>query len=96
VLPTGIMLRRHTEMTKLKLFNYWVQNLETKINTHKIERLREVIEEAQSKLILITYDAFLFDYSIQDGKDFLVKVKEILEEGGFKVKHKHAKNYFFN
>jgi hypothetical protein len=96
VLPTGIMLRRDTEMTKLKLFNYWVQNLETKVNTHKIERLREVIGEAQSKLILITYDAFLFDYSIQDGKDFLVKVKEILEEGGFKVKHKHAKDYFFN
>jgi hypothetical protein len=83
-------------MNKLKLFNYWVQNLETKNNTSKIERLQEVIGEAHSKLILITYDAFLFDYSIQDGKEFLIKVKDILQEGEFKVKHKHAKDYFFN
>jgi hypothetical protein len=96
ILPTGTLLRRNSEMNKLKLFNYWVQNLETKNNTNKIERLREVIGEAHSKLILITYDAFLFDYSIQDGKEFLIKVKDILQEGGFKVKHKHAKDYFFN
>ena len=96
ILPTGILLRRNSEMNRLKLFNYWVQNLETKNNTQKIEKLKEYIEGKHSKLVLITYDAFLFDYSVQDDKEFLIKVKSILEEDGFKVKHKYAKTYFFN
>lgn len=95
ILPTGTLLRRDSEMTKLKLFNYWVQNLETKNNVGKIERLREYVSGKRSNLILITYDAFLFDYSVQDGKEFLIRVKSILEDGGFKVKHRHAKDYFF-
>jgi len=95
-LPTGTMLKRDPEMNKLKLFNYWVQNLETKINTEKIERLREYMVDCKSKLVLITYDSFLFDYCVEDGKDFLIKIKEILQEGGFKVKHKHSKDYFFD
>jgi hypothetical protein len=94
-LPTGRLLRRSQEVNKLKLFNYWIQNLETRNNTEKIEKLREYMTDCKSRLILITYDAFLFDYSIQDGKEFLVQIKAILEEGGYKVKHKHAKDYFF-
>lgn len=96
ILPTGTRLRRNSEMTKLKLFNYWVQNLETKNNVDKIEKIKELVQDKLSKLILITYDAFLFDYNIKDGKEFLIRVKTILEEGGYKVKHKHAKSYFFN
>ena len=96
ILPTGTMLRKNPEMNKLKLFNYWVQNLETKNNVQKIERLREYMSGKTSQLVLITYDAFLFDYSIQDGKEFLIRIKQILEEDGFRVKHKHSKNYFFD
>lgn len=94
-LPTGRLLRRSQDINKLKLFNYWIQNLETKNNTEKIEKLREYTKDCKSRLILITYDSFLFDFNLQDGKEFLVKVKSILEEGGHKVKHKHAKDYFF-
>jgi hypothetical protein len=95
-LPTGIMLKRDSEITALKLFNYWIQNLETRVNSYKIEKLREMMQNYKSKLVLITYDSFLFDYSIEDGKEFLIKVKQILEEGEFKVKHRHSKTYFFN
>jgi len=95
ILPTGTRLRRNSEMNKLKLFNYWVQNLETRNNVEKIEKLQKYMVDCKSRLILITYDAFLFDYSIQDGKEFLVQIKAILEEGGYKVKHKYAKDYFF-
>jgi len=96
ILPTGTLLRKNPEMNKLKLFNYWVQNLETKNNVQKIERLREYMSGKTSQLVLITYDAFLFDYSVQEGKEFLIRVKQILEEDGFRVKHKHSKDYFFD
>jgi hypothetical protein len=96
LLPTGQTLRRDSEMNKLKLFNYWVQNLETKTNTEKIEKIKTYIEKTSSKLVLIVYDSFLFDYNVQDGKEFLVEIKKILEEDGYKVKHKYSKSYFFD
>ena len=96
-LPTGILLRRNSEMNKLKLFNYWVQNLETKTNVGKIEDIKVYMNKikCKSKLILITYDAFLFDYSIEDGKEFLIDIKSILEKGNFKIKIKYGKSYYF-
>jgi hypothetical protein len=83
-------------MNKLKLFNYWVQNLETKVNTEKILDIKDYIESAKCKtrLILITYDAFLFDYSIQDGKQFLIDIKNIMQKDGYGVKLKRGTSYF--
>lgn len=95
-LPTGKLLRRSEDMNKLKLFNYWVQNLETKVNTEKILDIKDYIESAKckTKLILITYDAFLFDYSIQDGKQFLIDIKNIMQKDGYGVKLKRGTSYF--
>jgi hypothetical protein len=95
-LPTGKLLRRSEDMNKLKLFNYWVQNLETKVNTEKILDIKDYIESAKCKtrLILITYDAFLFDYSIQDGKQFLIDIKNIMQKDGYGVKLKRGTSYF--
>ena len=97
ILPTGKLLRKSQEINKLKLFNYTIQNLETKNNIFKIEKIKNFIEskKCKSKLVLITYDAFLFDYSIDDGKEFLIEIKKILCENGFAVKHKYSKNYNF-
>jgi len=96
ILSTGKLLRRSEDMNKLKLFNYWVQNLETKVNTEKILDLKDYIEKnkSKSKLILITYDAFLFDYSIEDGKQFLIDVKAIMQKDGYGVKLKRGTSYF--
>lgn len=95
IFPTGKLLRKSDDVNKLKLFNYWVQNLETKINTEKILDLKEYIEKNKfkSKLILITYDAFLFDYSIEDGKQFLIDIKSILQKDGYTVKLKRGTSY---
>jgi hypothetical protein len=95
VLPTGRIIKRHSTITKYKLFNYVLQNLETKTNTHKILEIREFLKHKKSRLILITYDSFLFDFSVQDGKETLVEVKNILEKGQFIVKHKYGTNYSF-
>jgi hypothetical protein len=96
VLPTGRILKKHSTITKHKLFNYILQNLETKTNVEKILKIKEYLKDKKTKLILITYDAFLFDFSVQDGKEVLIEIKDILQQGGFPVKHIHGTNYSFS
>jgi len=93
-LPTGMTLVRDRDMYDSKLLNYYVQNLETKRNAEKILQLKDILEGKKSKLVLITYDAFLFDYAVSDGKELLLKIKEVLEQDNMVVKHKHGKTYF--
>ena len=38
------------------------------------------IKDYKSKLILYSYDSFLFDFNMEDGLDYIKKVKEILEQ----------------
>jgi hypothetical protein len=95
VLPTGRIVKQHSSITKYKLFNYVLQNLETKTNVDKILALKTYLSEKATQLVLITYDAFLFDFSIQDGKETLLGIKQILERGGFPTKHNHGKDYSF-
>jgi len=95
VLSTGRILKESNSMTKHKLFNYILQNLETKTNVDKILNIKQYLLEKKTQLILITYDAFLFDFSIQDGKETLVEIKRILEQGNFPTKHRYGKDYSF-
>ena len=95
VLPTGRILKKLSGMSKLKLFNYIVQNLETKENIYKILQINKLLSDKKTKLILITYDSFLFDFSQDDGKTLLKDIKQILESGNMLVKHKYGVNYAF-
>jgi DNA polymerase I-like protein with 3'-5' exonuclease and polymerase domains len=96
VLPTGRILKKHSAITKHKLFNYILQNLETKTNVEKILKIKKYLKDKKTKLILITYDAFLFDFSVQDGKEALIEIKDILQQGEFPVKHTYGINYSFS
>ena len=40
------------------------------------------IKDYKSKLVLYSYDSFLFDFNMEDGLDYLKKVKNILEQDG--------------
>ena len=95
ILPTGRILKKLPDMNKLKLFNYIVQNLETKENIFKILEINKLLTKKKTKLILITYDSFLFDFSQEDGKTLLKKIKTILEGSNMLVKHKYGYNYAF-
>jgi uncharacterized pyridoxamine 5'-phosphate oxidase family protein len=95
ILPTGRILKKLPGMNKLKLFNYIVQNLETKENIYKILDINKLLENTKTKLILITYDSFLFDFSQEDGKDLLKEIKNILQGSDMIVKHKYGTNYAF-
>ena len=82
------------EMNPNKLFNYQLQAGETEHNLHTINNVNEMIQSYKSKLILYTYDSLLFDYNLDDGKQFLIDLKNTISENGkYPVKIKAGINY---
>jgi len=82
---------KSTDWTPQKLMNYYIQNAETEYNVIKIEEILNYLKDKQSKLILYTYDSFLFDFNKNDGKDVLLQINTILN--AFPVHIKIGKNY---
>lgn len=54
------------DMTRSKLFNYIIQSKETSTNVKLLRLVLSKLEGKKTKLVLYTYDAFLFDYSEED------------------------------
>ena len=67
-------------MNKNKVFNYLIQLMETENNMKILTEFCEEISGYKSKLVLYSYDSFLFDFYLPDGLDFLQKVKGIIEQ----------------
>ena len=81
-------------MNANKLFNYTIQLMETENNMKALSELIPKIKDYKSKLILYNYDSFLFDFNMEDGLDYLKKVKDILEQKGkFPLKVSWGLNY---
>jgi len=82
------------DMNANKLFNYTIQLMETENNMAVLSKLIPEIQSDRSKLILYSYDSFLFDFNMEDGLDYLKKVKSILEQDSkFPVKVSSGVNY---
>ena len=79
-----------------KLFNYYIQCLETVNNVKKLDKLKKYLQDKQSKVLLVVYDSILIDYAAVDGKNTLLHIKEILEAEGYKVKAKKGLDYDFS
>ena len=71
------------------LFNYMIQAMETEQNVLIIESIQKMLKEYQSKLILYTYDALLFDIH-PDEIHLLNSIKELMI---YPVKCKTGHNY---
>jgi len=95
VLPNGRKLVQD-KANPQKLFNYYVQCLETVNNTEKIIKLKEYLKDKKSKVVLVVYDSILVDYALEDGKETLYRIKEILEENNYVVKVQIGNNYDFS
>jgi len=93
-LPNGRKLAKG-DFTPQKLFNYYVQCLETVNNIKKLLALKELFKNKKSKVVLVVYDSILIDYSAEDEKGFLSKIKAVLEDGNYKVKAQKGDNYDF-
>ena len=82
------------DMNANKLFNYTIQLMETENNMKVLSELIPQIKEDKSKLILYSYDSFLLDFNMEDGLNYLKRVKKILEQDGkFPVKVSWGLNY---
>ncbi len=81
-------------MNPQKLFNYLLQNLETSNNLRILWNILKKLIGKKTKLVLYTYDAFLFDLS--DDEEYLIEdIKDIFKNYKCKVKIKHGTNYDF-
>jgi len=81
------------EMHPAKLMNYMMQSLETSNNILILKNVLKYLRDKKTKLVLYTYDALLFDFSKEDGKETLAGLTEILEDNGkFPVKFKYSKD----
>ena len=82
-----------TNPTANKIFNYYLQATETEVSVQKLQQVQNLLTDADTKMILYTYDSVLFDVSVTEAKEILPKIKEILQQGNFPVKTKVGNIY---
>ena len=82
------------EMNPQKLLNYVLQGLETANNVIILWEILRLLRGRKTKLVLYTYDAFLFDFSKEDRK-VLMQVKQIFKNHKLNVKISYGTNYDF-
>ena len=81
------------DMNPQKLMNYLMQSLETSRNILILKEVLRYLQDKKTKVVLYTYDALLFDFSKEDGKDTLKELQVILEsENKYPVKFKYSKD----
>ena len=89
-----IFKKNLSDMNRNKLFNYFLQCAETEYNSRMLTTLIPFLNSYKSNLILYSYDSFLFDFNLDDGVDFLKKIKKIIESNGlFPTKTSKGTNY---
>jgi hypothetical protein len=77
------------DITQTKLFNYIVQSKETSTNVELLELIFDKLKGKKTKIVLYTYDAFLFDYSNEDKG----LIQEIINMLDYPVNVKQGKTY---
>lgn len=84
---SGKILKRESfsDLNPSKLFNYLLQTIETEYSVIFINEINLILSNVKSKLILYTYDSFLLDYNLQDGKSPLLGITNILKHSKIKV-----------
>ncbi len=81
--------------SKTKLLPYILQNYETELNTVKMYKILRLLNGKNTKLVFYNYDAIVLDVDKKDGKELLIKIKSILENGGYPVSIKFNNTYDF-
>ena len=81
------------EMHPAKLMNYMMQSLETARNILILKDVLRYLKDKKTKIVLYTYDAILFDFHKEDGKETLEEIKRLMESGNkYPVKFKFSKD----
>ena len=82
------------EMKPQKLLNYVLQNLETSMNVHILWEIIKLLRNKKTKIVLYTYDSFLFDVSKEE-EGILQEIKELFNKNKLQIKTCHGSNYDF-
>ena len=90
--PYSIKKDDHPKIHAQKLFNYYIQATETYTNVEKINKIQDYLKDKKTKLVLYIYDAFIFDFAKEDGKQTLIDIENMLSEK-FPIKLKTGKHY---
>ena len=88
ILKRNICREGLQNMTANKLFNYYLQAVETEVSVRKLQQVQEMMQLYTSCMILYTYDSVLFDINYQEARELLPQIKAVLEQGNFPVKVK--------
>jgi hypothetical protein len=88
---TPLYKRRITDKNILdanpnKLFNYILQASETEFGMRVLSDINQYLKDKETKVVLYTYDSFMFDIHKDDGKQTLLDIKKIMNNNGFPVK----------
>ena len=81
-------------MNPQKLFNYILQNLETSLNIEILYRILKILKDKNTKLVLYTYDSFLFDLDNNE-QEVLNEIKKVFDKLKLHTKIKNGYNYDF-
>ena len=81
-------------MNPQKLLNYVIQNLETANNINLMWEFFKILKGKNTKLVLYTYDSFLFDVDIKE-KDILNAIRGVFEKQNLSYKIKDGISYNF-
>ena len=82
------------DMNPQKLFNYLLQNLETSMNVRILWDVLKLLRGKKTKLVLYTYDSFLFDYD-ENEDELMEDIKNIFNKYKFNIKSKQGYDYDF-
>ena len=82
----------YKNITPQKLFNYYIQAFETEYNITLLSRIFSFLKDKKTKMVLYVYDSMLFDFSLEDGKETLQSLKELISSD-FPIKLKKGNTY---
>jgi hypothetical protein len=81
------------DMHPQKLMNYMMQSLETSRNILILKDILKYLQDKKTKIALYTYDAVVFDFDKSEGKEILINIERIMNQGGnYPVKFKYSSN----
>ena len=81
-------------MKPQKLLNYFLQNLETSVNVCIMWDMFKLLKGKKTKLILYTYDSFLFDVCKEE-KEVLKQIRQLFNNWKLKIKISYGDTYDF-
>lgn len=81
-------------MNPQKLFNYVLQNLETSLNIEILFRIFKLLKGRNTKLVLYTYDSFLFDVDEHE-LSVLNEIKQVFYKLKLRITEKNGRSYDF-